>query len=336
MPIDYSIPAKFGQLGISQSTLASLREQTARQESLRSEQAKQATLASLLPNAINQDGSLNQSIVTQMAAIDPDAAIRVGKLRDMQFPQFSQGAVSPTKLPTVDDQGNPVTRLVYPGGRVEDYRLPPEPAKAPQRSTYRKEGFEITEEFDPATGKYKEIARAPVSSSTDRQKPPTDTQQKYSFFASRGEKAYSDLERMISKGYRPSANAVKYLGLDPSDYTAQALRKTLSPGDIAFVSIVPRALTSILRPESGAVIGPDEIGSYLQAYIPMQGEGSDKLHGLRSEIEGLRQMSRGGLVNDQLPGEIRIGADRVNAPQKKVVKQSGKTSAMPPLVLPKR
>lgn len=345
MPIDYSIPAKFSQFGISlpsplqaASTLASLRDQTARQEALKAEQSKQSTLATLLPNAINQDGSLNQSVVTQMATIDPDAVVKVGRLRDMMFPQLSQGALSPTKVDTVDESGNPVTKLVYPGqsGREVVYPKPPEQQRAPQRSTYKKDGYEITEEYDPATGRYKEIARSPVSSSTDRQKPPTDTQQKYSFFASRGEKAYSDLERMISKGYRPSANAVKYLGLDPSDYTAQALRKTLSPGDIAFVSIVPRALTSILRPESGAVIGPDEIGSYLQAYIPMQGEGSDKLHGLRSEIEGLRQMSRGGLVNDQLPGEIRIGADRVNAPQKKVVKQSGKTSAMPPLVLPKR
>ena len=69
--------------------------------------------------------------------------------------------------------------------------------------------------------------------------------------------------------------------------TLRRLYEKHSPGDIAFVSIVPRALTSILRPESGA-IGPDEIGSYLQAYIPMQ-EGPDKLHGLRSEIEGLRR-----------------------------------------------
>ena len=73
-PIDYSIPAKFNDLASGLPTLAGSLcacAQTARQEALKAEQSKQSTLASLLPNAINH-GSLNQSVVTQMA-IDPDA-----------------------------------------------------------------------------------------------------------------------------------------------------------------------------------------------------------------------------------------------------------------------
>lgn len=346
MPIDYSIPAKFGQLGVdlpNLSTLAALRQQTANQEKLRAEQAKQSTLASLLPNAINQDGSLNQSIVTQMAAIDPDAAIRVGKLRDMQFPQLSQGTTSPTKLSTVDEQGNPVTRLVYPGGRFEDYRLPPEATKAPSRSTYKKDGFEITEEFDPVTGRYKEIARSKVQGQEEKGRQfDVNTELKLSDDYRADSKDFATIKRQyaIIKKALNNPSAVGTLA------SATAIMKMLDPGSVVRESELGMAMqaTGALDRlynfmnvvESGKVLTADqrkEFGELVDQFYEASQEAQrsvNKSYRDKADSYGLnwRNIVTYDAGGPKLPGEITLGADRVNpAPNK-----SGKGNARPPMV----
>lgn len=344
MPIDYSIPAKFGQLGISQSTLASLREQTARQEALRAEQVKQSTLASLLPQAIKQDGSIDQSVVTQMAVIDPDAPVRVGKMRDMMFPQLTQGAMSPTKLPTVDEQGNPVTRLVYPGGRFEDFRMPPEPAKAPQRSTYRKEGFEITEEFDPVTGRYKEIARSKVQGQEEKGRQfDVNTELKLSDDYRADSKDFATIKRQyaIIKKSLDNPSAVGTLA------SATAIMKMLDPGSVVRESelgmamqatgAIDRLYNFMNVVESGKVLTADqkkEFGALVDQFYEASQEAQrsvnksyrDKANSYGLNWRNIVTFDAGG---QKLPGEITIGADRINQPAKK---QSAPGNARPPMV----
>lgn len=239
-------------------------------------------LRQLLPRVVSPEGQVDQNALGQYLQMGGDARDVVAVRQSILGPQETARWTTPKVVRDVVREGKSGQIVLTPEGETfEPYPDKPAPVVKP--------------------------APAPRP-----QKPPSDTQQKYSFFAARGEKALGELETMLFAGYRPSTNAIKYLGMNPSDYSAQSLRKLLSPGDIKFVASAPKALTAILRPESGAVIGPDELGGYLQSYIPMAGEGIEKLSGLKSELEGLRAMSRGGLVSSALPGEITIGADSVN------------------------
>ena len=113
MPIDYSIPAKFSQFGISlpsplaaASTLAALRHQTAQQEALKAQQQKDAAIGALTQNVIGEDGSLNLSNLKQIASIDQDAATKVVNFHKAAFPQVYPrdiGGLSPTKIPLYRD-----------------------------------------------------------------------------------------------------------------------------------------------------------------------------------------------------------------------------------------
>ena len=322
MAIDYSIPSKFGQLRIEPpnlssqySTLAALSKMNAEQQELKATQEKQARISELLPKVIDptQPNGINQANLEQLLVLDPDAGSKVRNLRDLAMPQFAAGNLSPTKIPDyVDENGGYGSLLVYPGGKRE-FIPQQKPVEKPKTDFIEKDGYKIYREWDAETGKMKEVGRSPISQPKEvKDKPPTDAQQRYSFFASRGESALTELETLFAKGYRPSSNAIKYLAMNPSDYAAQGLRKTLTPQDQQFVATVPKALTAILRPESGAVIGPDEIGSYLQAYIPMAGEGVEKFGGLKKELENLRALSRGGLAGDITAPGAKVNNKPVN------------------------
>lgn len=351
MPIDYSIPAKFSQFGISlpsplqaASTLASLRDQTARQEALKAEQSKQSTLATLLPNAINQDGSLNQSVVTQMATIDPDAVVKVGRMRDMMFPQLSQGALSPAKVDTVDESGNPVTKLVYPGqsGREVVYPKPPEPQRAPQRSTYKKDGYEITEEYDPAAGRYKEIARSRVADQGSKERQfDVNTELKLADDYRTESKDFAVIKRQYGIAKKALENPSAYGTLA----AATTFMKTMDPGSVVRESELGMAMqaTGALDRlfnyrtviESGKVLTPDqrkELGLLLDQFYEASQDAQrnvNKTYRDRADNYGLNwrnivTFNVDGSVPKQetvRPGEITIGADRVNPTS---AKQGGK------------
>lgn len=324
--IDASIPARFANIGISlpnpvqqYSTLAALKQQAAQSEALKAQQQKDATSAQLLPHVLdpNSENGLNMAVFNQLAAIDPDAPRKIEALRNLAMPQYNQkggqylasdkGYYDPNARQFITDPGT--GEVLMPASALN--------AARPKRERYEENGYQVTEEFDPETRQYRVVRRVKIEQKEPTAKGPTDAQQKYAFFASRGESALNELEGLFKKGYRPSENVIKYLSMNPSDYSAQILRKSLSPADVQFASMAPRALTSILRPESGAVIGPDEIGTYLQSYIPVGNEGLAKLGALRSELANLRQMSRGGL-----PGEItapgsQVGGQKIPAAPKK-------------------
>ena len=129
MPIDYSIPAKFGQLGISQSTLASLREQTARQESLRSEQAKQATacIAAAERDPARTAALTNQSLPRwrPLTLMLPSVS---GSCATCSSRNSAKVLCRRPSCPRLTIKGILLPASSTPVGRVEDYRLPPEPA----------------------------------------------------------------------------------------------------------------------------------------------------------------------------------------------------------------
>lgn len=329
MPIDASIPARFAGMGLSlpnpieqYSTLAALKQQAAQAEALKAQQQKDATIAQLLPQVLdpNSENGLNMSVFNQLAAIDPEAPVKIGRLRDLAMPQFNQKGGQ--YLASNQGYYDANTRQFIKNPDTGEVLMPASAVgqtdkKPPKREEYEENGFRITEQWNPEKGEYEVVRRVKIEQKEPTAKGPTDAQQKYAFFASRGESALNELEGLFKKGYRPSENVIKYLSMNPSDYSAQILRKSLSPADVQFASMAPRALTSILRPESGAVIGPDEIGTYLQSYIPVGNEGLAKLGALRNELANLRQMSRGGLPGEiTAPGSV-VGGQKIPAAPKK-------------------
>lgn len=95
MPIDYSIPARFGELRIASpdlSTLAALKQQAAQREALKAQQEKDAAIGQLTQNVIGADGSLNMASLKQIASIDQDAATKVVNFHKAAFPQMYQNA----------------------------------------------------------------------------------------------------------------------------------------------------------------------------------------------------------------------------------------------------
>ena len=317
MPIDYRIPAEIGAIRsrmIDPMTLANLREQVdarrERQDLLQQkyqadqqEVQQQNMLRQALSRTVTPEGRIDQNALGQYLQGGGDPRDVVAYRQAIVGPQETARWTTPKVVRDVVRNGVSGQVIMTPEGETFE----PYPQEKP-----------------------KENAPTAPPKPPKPPKPPSDTQQKYSFFAARGEKALGELKSLLKKGYRPSANAVKYLGLNPSDYSAQALRTTLSDDDIQFVSVAPRALTSILRPESGAVIGPDELGGYLQSYIPMAGQGIEKLSGLESELEGLRAMSKGGLVPSALPGEITAEGSMINGRPVRAT-TSGKQPIRPPL-----
>ena len=337
MPIDYSITAKFSQFGISlpsplaaASTLAALRHQTAQQEALKAQQQKDAAIGALTQNVIGEDGSLNLSNLKQIASIDQDAATKVVNFHKAAFPQMYPrdiGGLSPTKIPLYRDpeSGGLGTLLVTPGAK--DRFIPQEEPSGPSKQRQiKQDGTTLYQEWDADSGEWKTVGRdAPkVNPVSTTAKPPTESQQKFSLYYTSLRDALPAVDALYAKGYRPGADTMKLLSMDPTQWSTALYAGTLdiSPDDMEFVSLVETLSEAIARPRSGAALTQKDIQSTLLGYIPRAGESpatvSRKRAALGKQMEYLRKLSEGGLAqsDNALPGEITIGADRVNPPMK--------------------
>lgn len=181
MPIDASIPARFAGMGLSlpnpiqqYSTLAALKQQAAQAEALKAQQQKDATIAQLLPQVLdpNSENGLNMSVFNQLAAIDPEAPVKIGRLRDLAMPKFAMSQMTPVKVENYSDpqSGQIGTLLVTPGG--QDRFIPQstegKPKAAPKRETREADGFKITEEWDAANGQWREVGRTKMDKPADK------------------------------------------------------------------------------------------------------------------------------------------------------------------------
>lgn len=349
MPIDYTLPAKFAENRISlpsplaaASTLAALRQQTAQQEALKAQQQKDAAIGALTQNVIGEDGSLNLSSLKQIASIDQDAATKVVNFHKAAFPQMYPrdiGGLSPTKVPQYRDpeSGKLGTLLVTPGG--EDRFIPQEESAGPSKQRQiKQDGTTLYQEWDSESGEWKTVGRdAPKTKQQKPAKPPTESQQKFSLYYKSLEDALPALDSLYESGYKPGADTMKLLSMDPTQWGTEIYSGALniSPQDLEFVSLVETLSEAITRPRSGAALTQKDIQSTLLGYIPRAGESpatvARKRAALGKQMDYLRRISEGGLAQRE-PGEITIGADRVNPTGKK---PSG-SRPLPRLVLPTR
>lgn len=336
MPIDYSIPAKFGELRIASpdlSTLAALKQQTAQREALKAQQEKDAAIGQLTQNVIGDDGSLNMSALKQIGAIDQDAQMKVLNFHKAAFPQMyprDLGGLSPTKVPQYRDpsSGKLGTLLVTPGG--EDRFIPQEEVSGPTKQRQiKQDGATLYQEWDNEAEEWKTVGKD--TPKQQKQEPvktpkaPTESQQKFSLYYTSLRDALPAVDALYRKGYKPGADTMKLLSLDPTQWSTALYAGTLdiSPDDMEFVSLVETLSEAIARPRSGAALTQKDIQSTLLGYIPRAGESpatvSRKRAALGKQMDYLKRISEGGLAQYEniAPGEITIGADRVNPTQKR-------------------
>lgn len=321
MPIDYTIPAKIGQLRtgvIDPFTLANLREQVAARraqgERAAAEYDQQNTLRRLLPQTVAraEDGSV--SVVPDAARAYLQAGGSANDLKTLvsaysgqqELPQWTR----PVEVPTVKD-GVEGTLLISPAGREFIAGKPSAPKAQPQQKApagYR---------FKP-DGTLEAIPGGPAMGGGA--KVPTESQQKYSLYAQTLSDALPPLESLYSAGYRPSAAALKLIAMDPTAWTTSGLMSGMSPQDLEWVSIVNNVADSIVRPRSGAAITAGDVANTISGYIPLPSENATtrqrKMANLKKQQAYLSNIAAGRTASNSGPGEITIGSEMVN-PSKK-------------------
>ena len=167
-------------------------------------------------------------------------------------------------------------------------------------------------EFNPETGQYMEVERAPyippsfkafmegeIDSSTAGTKPPTKQvlkkiaaipqgERASAGYANRMQKAMYTMDGLMAKGYRPSRTALQFVIMGaPQTYKGrlekEAYRKAMSPDDRIFARAVQDFLRAKLRKESGAVIGVEEAAEEVEAFFNVPSPGASRAPDVVSE-----------------------------------------------------
>lgn len=286
-------------------------------------------------------------------------AVRAAAMEDPEFGASLLGLLK-QDAPKFHEVGGALYELPSgPGGkptRVVD--APVKPAEAPKSRTVRRGGLEVTEEWNPADGTWKEIGRGAAwkpetggesskpppgyrwgpdnnlqaipggpADSTGKNSKATDTQRVTALYADRAREAENILSGEGGVEGQGTSLGEKALSSIPGvgNYLVSDDFQKYDQARRNFVN-------AVLRKESGAVISPEEFGNAEKQYFPQPGDTAQVLAQKRANretaIEGLHRAA-GTAMNPQ--GEpARSAAAPSSAPATEQPAQTPRPSPLKP------